>query len=457
MGLRCLLGHDYGDTRTEHEREERGDEIVVTVTEVEECSRCGKTRVVSENTEVKRAADSRGTTEAVGTAAPGGAAEASQSEGTPGASPSPDQRDRTVDHAEAQSGASETGPASTPAEEDAEIVIDEAEPERDAPDSATAGTGAEADAGTPADAGVEPDRDVETGTGGDAERVETDPSVETDPGVEADESVSVSEPGATDDTSTETPTDDAEILDDDSDEPRERERQPGEWPDAESTHPADATRTDDDAEIVDPDPVEESTAAAEARRDVVEDVNVEGGVAESAENDDAEIVDGDDSHARSDRTDSGWPSHDGEDEGYDAETGIDAGGETSSVSVDGSLRPEVDQETLEDEDVEFIESSPDPEPSREDTNGAAGAHGSETDPVIDSVPSEVPDSAGSGVSESPSPSGPPVDLSPNQQDVDSEYFCPDCGHAEAVGASSMRKGDICPECMRGYIDERVIE
>jgi septal ring-binding cell division protein DamX len=52
MGLRCLLGHDYGETQAEREREERGDELVVTVTEVEECTRCGDTRVVSENTEV---------------------------------------------------------------------------------------------------------------------------------------------------------------------------------------------------------------------------------------------------------------------------------------------------------------------------------------------------------------------------------------------------------------------
>ncbi len=52
MGLRCLLGCDFGEPEIEREREEKGDEVVITVNEVKTCSRCGKRRVVSENTEV---------------------------------------------------------------------------------------------------------------------------------------------------------------------------------------------------------------------------------------------------------------------------------------------------------------------------------------------------------------------------------------------------------------------
>lgn len=52
MGLRCLLGHDFGPPEMEREREENGDEMVVTVREVETCRRCGEERVVSENKEV---------------------------------------------------------------------------------------------------------------------------------------------------------------------------------------------------------------------------------------------------------------------------------------------------------------------------------------------------------------------------------------------------------------------
>jgi len=54
MGLRCsLLGHAYGASEVEREREERGNEVVVVVREVETCERCGRTTVVSENKEVR--------------------------------------------------------------------------------------------------------------------------------------------------------------------------------------------------------------------------------------------------------------------------------------------------------------------------------------------------------------------------------------------------------------------
>lgn len=56
MGLRCLIGHDFGEVQTDREREERGEEVLVTVTEYRECDRCGYTRVLSENKEVRTTA-----------------------------------------------------------------------------------------------------------------------------------------------------------------------------------------------------------------------------------------------------------------------------------------------------------------------------------------------------------------------------------------------------------------
>jgi len=52
MGLRCLLGHDFDEPELRREREEDGNEVVTTVTEVKTCARCGETQIVSENTEV---------------------------------------------------------------------------------------------------------------------------------------------------------------------------------------------------------------------------------------------------------------------------------------------------------------------------------------------------------------------------------------------------------------------
>jgi DNA-directed RNA polymerase subunit RPC12/RpoP len=53
MSLKCsILGHRFDETAVERDREEDGSEVVTTITELETCSRCGETRVVSENTEV---------------------------------------------------------------------------------------------------------------------------------------------------------------------------------------------------------------------------------------------------------------------------------------------------------------------------------------------------------------------------------------------------------------------
>jgi hypothetical protein len=53
MGVKCsLLGHDYGDSEIERERDEDGDEVVRTAKRVERCRQCGHTRTISANTEV---------------------------------------------------------------------------------------------------------------------------------------------------------------------------------------------------------------------------------------------------------------------------------------------------------------------------------------------------------------------------------------------------------------------
>jgi len=52
MGLRCLLGHDFDEPELRREREEDGEEVVITVSEEKTCSRCGYAKTVSENKEV---------------------------------------------------------------------------------------------------------------------------------------------------------------------------------------------------------------------------------------------------------------------------------------------------------------------------------------------------------------------------------------------------------------------
>ncbi|THE65104.1 hypothetical protein D8Y22_07725 [Salinadaptatus halalkaliphilus] len=196
MVLRCsLLGCDYGDAEVDREREERGSEVVVTVQEYEECTRCGDRHVISENTEV--------TSLTTGTA--------DDTPTPPDAEPDPavEQPDATtptdedvISHADEQSQTDADGAAATPDDvEDAEfidadepnegdgVVIADAEPDAGA---------AQTDRATDAVAHT----DGEVDHGGD----ETDPA-----------------------------TDDGEILEDEETEPRQRNH--GEWPDSEDVGP----------------------------------------------------------------------------------------------------------------------------------------------------------------------------------------------------------------------------
>jgi hypothetical protein len=53
MSYKCaIFGHKYGDPEVERDREEDGNEVIITVRETETCARCEKTRVISENKEV---------------------------------------------------------------------------------------------------------------------------------------------------------------------------------------------------------------------------------------------------------------------------------------------------------------------------------------------------------------------------------------------------------------------
>ena len=415
MGLRCLLGHDFTEPRTERDREERGEEVVVSITEVKECRRCGETRVISENKEVtsldQLLEEPRG-----GAAPPETDAEPVDAGVDPTATPEPD--------------------VATEPDGDDPVVPD-----------------AEADAGSAdgfdhpaADAAA----DVDAEAGEDAEIIDGESSSGdgTAPAADADDAV---DDGA------------GEVAD-----AAEGERAPGEWPDSEAARrgegdapaeaatewpnadseggaagaeatPSDASHSpaegeSEDVEFLDANgeaSAEEGAAAGQARGDVVPDADDPAAAGTAGE--DAEFVDGDGPGE--------WPEQTGEDEGYDAEPdeADDAG-----VAVDGNLSPRVDGEVADDEDVEFIEADADAAGSAGGSTGGgrAGRSGAASDA-----------GAASGGTGAASPSR-QVDLTTTSDRAETAYVCPDCGNRERVGASSMRAGDICPDCKRGYIEER---
>ncbi|WP_277553873.1 DUF7093 family protein [Halobaculum limi] len=422
MGLRCLLGHDFSEPRTETDREERGDEVITTITEVKECARCGETRVVSENKEVTSLDRS-------------------------GVSSDPAQREEGGDVPFGTSESADATDTVAPAVTDATDVGDDVGAEvmdADSTDGASPDTAAAdvegAEAATDAAAPSDDDFDHPTA---DPDEAATD--------AEEDAEIIDGE-GATTDSADGEPTGRAHGEWPDADANRKAEDEPTgqtDWPDADApagdhdgddpTEPrAPVDEEAEDVEILDDDPDPESAAATEARTDVVADATNadEAGVASDPADEDVEFIDGDGP--------SDWPEQDGDDEGYDAEVddGSDAG-----VSVDGNLRPQVDADVASEEDVEFIEADAD---AASTPSGHERATGTESATSADAAPSDATESTASS-------GRPTVELQTTVDRVETVYVCPDCGLREPVGASSMRAGDICPDCKRGYIEERELE
>ena len=389
MGLRCLLGHDFGAPEIERERAEDGNEMVITIREVETCSRCGTERVVSENKEVTsiRTPDEVGLDRNEGgdaTDATAGGAEAAAGDATdagpardasstdaggstggvdgaataggPGADATEDVEfidDGPVDAGVETADAETADAAEDAAEADASGFIDAAEDRIPGAGDGTddAGGGPDAHASAEADDGVILDDDADRVGGGDSEL--DDPSTDVD--VERD---AVAEDEGTD----------AEFVDGAGDETAA-----GDAPGSTDASPADDGPT--------PWPEHDDVAPPEERREPQP-----------------------------------WPEVEGEDEGFAAESG----GSTGDVSFSG-LTP-----TKNGSAAAVESAAADAEYVRADATGQGDV---------------VRPDAGTTV-EGSAPAGP------------TEYFCGACGAAWDAGSSSLRPGDICPECKRGYVGER---
>ncbi len=221
MVLRCsLLGHDYGDPDIEREREERGSEVVVTVQEYEECTRCGDRNVISENTEVTSLSMADDSLESPSTA-------------DQPAEPANARTDSSID--------------STPDEGTDAVFIDN---DAAAPDDETNG-GEAGESDTSAETAETP--------AADAEGADTDGDYPTD---ENGEPI----------------TDDGEILedtpDDEPDSPRERNRERGEWPDTDDVGPPVGAENDSTAwPDSDNEPVDDDAVVLENDSSTLEDAD----------------------------------------------------------------------------------------------------------------------------------------------------------------------------------------
>ena len=397
MGLRCLLGHDFDEPELQREREEDGNEVVTTVTEVKTCARCGETQIVSENTEVTTIEQL--TDEA--TVASAEAIDAGNGAGRHGR-PEEGAAGERVDEPEAfgavtdgtQDGVDAAGGANAAAEVDAaggdgdDAVIIEDEPREttteatgptersaEATGSDAEGAGDESADGEPEtaegfgpteDDGAElldegaPEASTDTALGGDYEEY---------PGIESEPAPTDGERNAERDAET----DDGVILDETREPDDDRKR--GAWPEVDR----------DEAPGTEPTP---------------------------------------------------WPEQEGDDEGYSAEVGDSDG--SDGVEFGGGLTPKTAEGSGVDDDAEYVEA-----PER---GSAADAGVVETETGRDEN-SDV----GVGITHGESP-----DIGPATADVTMEYYCPECEMTRDADGNSMRAGDICPECKLGYVTERPV-
>lgn len=370
MGLRCLLGHDYGDPELERDRDEQGEEVVVTIREVATCTRCGAERVVSENKEVTSIASP---SEIEGLAADDAHdAEVVDADGVPVGSDDGTTTEPSVDAGQGSAGASaDAGVADATGGTDGSAASPDA-------DSAVA-----ADRPETADAEILEETTDEAHTPTADEVAGTPATEDADDGPSAEE-------------------DDGVILDADDETPSERGH--GEWPEADDVNDG---------------PPEQTPTIEEVRGETAADA--EGGETaadgESAgdEHHDAEVV----SEADPDRAQ--WPEQVGDDEGFDAEPGD---GSATDVEFAG-LAPEGDSP----EDVQNVEEGFDAEFVDNGADESRAANGTITRATE-------------------------IDTSRDADDVPTEYVCPECGLRRPATGSSMREGDICPECKRGYIAEK---
>lgn len=443
MGLRCLLGHDFGEPETERQRNEEGNEVVVTVREVKTCQTCGETRVVSENKEIKSIEQLRRS--AVGDGVDD--SPAGSTEGASGTGPSYDEDDQygptTPDYGAsgAQSPNDRPAPSETGAGQN-----DPSAPSEAPGDAATGPVQSNDEAGDIADAiqNAEAGRDDRTGTGAPARTADDSDAVVDGAGPAASESGASPEagadPAAAGDGDPASPGDGAPTRSEDAASP-------------ESESEAAADPTGEDAVILDDDG-EDAPAESERKQweETAEPDEIPGQNEPDpeTEGDDAVIMDADGSEPTEPaKTEDGytpWPKQHADDEGYDADVPDD---EPAGVDFGGGLTPPADETDAESgTDAEDATSTP-------VESADAGTARSPVDEVADVGPTAA-DSAHNGAEERTSRPAPErtVDLERSAREARLEYHCPDCGLTRTVGNSSMRAGDICPECHRGYITER---
>ena len=307
-------------------------------------------------------------------------------------------------------------------------LADEAAANAAGTDAGAAATLADGDAAGPAEGTAAPGGAAGGVDADDAATADDGLTLDEEPGAGSDDAVIIDD-GPVDDDAGAT---DAGPAPDEAEGPSESPERPAPGGEADSA----AGPGDEDAELLDAggEPTDDRSAASDAPAESASSDETD------AESDDGVILDDEAEAATGERERGAWPSveegdaagdgqaawpdHGGEDEGFSAEVG--EGGD-AGVEFGGGLTPETaEQREGESEETEYVEAPDDAETVSFDAG-----------------------EGGTGITRGESP-----DLETAGADEPTEYYCPECGMVRAADGSSMRAGDICPECKRGYVDER---
>lgn len=262
MGLKCsLFGHAFDERDVVRERESKGSEVVTVARDVERCTECGATRVVSTNKEVVSTAGATadGGVESSPTLQPPGDGDsAGDGTGGPGTADAFDATDQ-LDARTGPGDAPGAGTGAAAAESDADGVgglVDRSD--------ASAEGDASHDVTPTPDTGDDEGVELMTDDEGDAAAGQADVDLDPEPAASGAADPGGVEPEADTEDAPDPETEDAEIL---TDEP-EPDRAPGQWPgddtgDAWEPEPL----TDDDTE---PDPEADDATDSEADSDATD-------------------------------------------------------------------------------------------------------------------------------------------------------------------------------------------
>ncbi|MEY7848921.1 hypothetical protein AB7C87_06905 [Natrarchaeobius sp. A-rgal3] len=214
--------------------------------------------------------------------------------------------------------------------------------------------------------------------------------------------------------------------------------------------------SDTDAVIVDAEPTEEEPADADPVSASSDDGGAESDdldvpTDESGEpiTDDGEILDGEtDGRPADDRERGEWPESDDVGppvEADDSSSWPDREGDDSPSATDGEDDAIEDDAIVLEHDESTVGTSSGAEAIATESEILDAAAGVETDPDTDS---------GSGI-ERAEPAPKPGEMPDRRsEDVPTEFYCPRCDYVDTDDRGSLRAGDICPECRKGYLGER---